>query len=182
MDCPDCHTELQETDYFGVRIDECPKCLGRWFDRDELRRAKDRSDPDLRWLDFDLFAGHVDPPTTRRAAKLCPRCSVAMGTSAYERSGVLVDVCQTCRGAWLDHGEFEKIVGHLEHEVVSESAAQYGRDVERQFGQIVTGPEGPVSELRDFFAVLGLLEMRLAVEHPTLAQTAQQAALMSPLR
>jgi Zn-finger nucleic acid-binding protein len=46
---------LRRTDYHGIRRDECPRCLGRWIDRDELRRAKGRTDRDLRWLDFDPF-------------------------------------------------------------------------------------------------------------------------------
>ncbi|HXK37207.1 MAG TPA: zf-TFIIB domain-containing protein, partial [Candidatus Paceibacterota bacterium] len=56
MNCPECEVPLRRTDCYGVNIDECPKCLGRWFDRDELRRAKDRTDEDLRWMDFDPFA------------------------------------------------------------------------------------------------------------------------------
>ena len=182
MNCPDCGSELRETNYCGIRIDECPRCLGRWLDRDELRRAKDRTDQDLRWLDFDLFGGDVGTRPAHRKVKLCPRCSDSMAVIAYETSGVFVDVCSNCHGAWLDHGEFEKIIRHLEHEAVSETAGQFGRDVEHQLAQVVTGPEGPISELRDFFAVLRLLEMRLAVEHPTLATRAQQVAIASPLR
>jgi Zn-finger nucleic acid-binding protein len=182
VQCPDCQAQLRQTDYRGVRIDECPQCRGRWFDRDELRRAKDCTDQDLRWLDFDPFARNADTSPDTPKGRLCPRCSVAMGVIAYETSGVLIDKCAGCHGVWLDHGEFEKIVKHLEHEVSSEPAAQYRKDAEKQFAQIVTGPEGPVSELRDFFAVLNLLEMRLAVEHPTLASLVEAIYLASPFK
>jgi Zn-finger nucleic acid-binding protein len=173
---------LCQTDYHGVHIDECPQCRGRWFDRGELRRAKDRTDQDLRWLDFDPFARSADTSTSAAQGRLCPRCSVAMGVVVYETSGVLIDKCAGCHGVWLDHGEFEKIVKHLEREVLSESAAQYRKDVEKQFAQIVTGPEGPLSELRDFFTVLNLLEKRLGVEHPRLASTIEEISLASPFK
>lgn len=72
MNCPDCQAPLRQTDYHEVHIDECPQCLGRWFDRNELRRAKDRTDNYLRWLDFDPFArGAGDPPAA--TGRLCPR-------------------------------------------------------------------------------------------------------------
>ena len=182
MKCPDCIVELRQTDHHGVHIDECPRCLGRWFDRDELRRAKDRSDPDLRWLDFDSFARNTVASPAASRGRLCPRCSVEMGVIAYETSGVLIDKCDRCQGIWLDHGEFEKIVKHLEDEVSSETVSQYRKDVRKQFAQIVTGHEGPVSELRDFFAVLNLLEMRLAVEHATLARSVEDLYLASPFK
>jgi Zn-finger nucleic acid-binding protein len=182
MKCPDCHLELRQTDYHKIQIDECPQCLGRWFDRNELRKAKDRTDEDLRWLDFDPFARTAEASPATAKGRLCPHCSVGMGVIAYETSGVLIDKCGSCHGIWLDHGEFEKIVKHLEDEVSSETAAQYRKDAEKQFAQIVTGPEGPISELRDFFAVLNLLEMRSGVEHPKLAAAVERIYEASPLK
>jgi Zn-finger nucleic acid-binding protein len=182
MNCPDCQAPLRQTDYHGIRIDECPSCLGRWFDRDELRRAKDRTDEYLRWLDFDLFARGAGDSPAAATGRLCPRCSAKMGVIVYETSGVVIDKCLSCHGIWLDHGEFEKIVKHLQDETSSETAAQYCEDVGRQFAQIVTGHEGPISELRDFFAVLNLLEMRLAVEHPKFAGAVTGIYSASPLK
>jgi Zn-finger nucleic acid-binding protein len=39
----------------------------------------------------------------------CPRCQ---GTELEERErdGVVVDVCRSCRGLWLDRGELEKLI------------------------------------------------------------------------
>lgn len=47
----------------------------------------------------------------------CPRCA----TDLVERTrvGVAVDICDRCRGMWLDRGELEKILAALregEHE------------------------------------------------------------------
>ncbi|MEM9055149.1 MAG: zf-TFIIB domain-containing protein [Pseudomonadota bacterium] len=31
-----------------------------------------------------------------------------------ERSGVEIDYCPTCRGVWLDRGELDKIIEHID--------------------------------------------------------------------
>jgi Zn-finger nucleic acid-binding protein len=38
----------------------------------------------------------------------CPKCQSAM--RQYERSGVIVDQCDGCRGIFLDRGELERLV------------------------------------------------------------------------
>jgi Zn-finger nucleic acid-binding protein len=182
MNCPECEVPLRQTDCHGVNIDECPKCHGRWFDRDELRQAKDSTDEDLRWLDFDPFAGDTDDSQAAAKGLVCPRCSVKMGVIAYERSGVRIDKCWLCHGVWLNHGELEKIIKHLEKEVNAETAAQYGDEAGHHFAQIFTGPEGPISETWDFFAVLHLLRMRLSAEHPTLSSAIDTLYAANPFR
>jgi Zn-finger nucleic acid-binding protein len=42
-----------------------------------------------------------------------------------ERSGVTVDVCQQCRGVWLDRGELEKLLAYAKREL-DEERAHYG--------------------------------------------------------
>jgi len=39
---------------------------------------------------------------------VCPNDSGAM--QEINRNGVLIDVCTTCRGVWLDRGELEKLL------------------------------------------------------------------------
>jgi len=182
MDCPDCLVPLQQTDCHGVRVDECPSCRGDWFDRDELRRAKDSTDPDLRWLDFDVFAGEPSAPPADAKPRKCPQCGVDMGGMAYDDSGVVIDKCGTCLGVWLDHDEFGKIVTYLEHEVNAETAAQLGKEAGRELGEIVTGSEGPVEGLRDLFSVLRLLRKRLAAEHPGLSGALDQIYWVNPFK
>jgi Zn-finger nucleic acid-binding protein len=43
MECPACHAQFGQINFKGVLLDECPKCKGRWFDRGELKEAKDRT-------------------------------------------------------------------------------------------------------------------------------------------
>ena len=45
----------------------------------------------------------------------CPRCSTVVLTER-ERDGLLVDVCATCRGVWLDRGELEKLISRATRE------------------------------------------------------------------
>jgi Zn-finger nucleic acid-binding protein len=39
----------------------------------------------------------------------CPVCNTAE-LHPYERQGVEIDACPTCRGVWLDRGELDKII------------------------------------------------------------------------
>jgi Zn-finger nucleic acid-binding protein len=180
--CPDCSADLQETDFHGVRIDECPKCRGRWFDRDELRVAKDRTDDDLRWLDFDLFGEAARPLEVTPSGSKCPKCMVAMISLKYAPSQVVVDRCDQCQGVWLNHDEFERIVEYLEEVVSRRTAAEYAGEAGRQFLEILAGHKGAVSEIRDFLAVLHLLELRIAAEHPRIAGAANKIYAASPLK
>ncbi|MHB8796685.1 MAG: TFIIB-type zinc ribbon-containing protein [Candidatus Nanopelagicales bacterium] len=44
----------------------------------------------------------------RAASLVCPKCAGAMRT--YERSGVVIDQCEDCRGVYLDRGELERLI------------------------------------------------------------------------
>ena len=50
-------------------------------------------------------------PTGSTAPLTCPKCRGAMRT--YERNGLHIDQCETCRGIFLDFGELEHL-GQLE--------------------------------------------------------------------
>lgn len=71
---------------------------------------------------------------------------------------------------WLDQGEFEKIMKHLETLVVEMDGHDYEHAVAAQLKEIVTGGEPRTSEVRDFLAVFRLFEMRLGIEHPKVAE------------
>ena len=45
---------------------------------------------------------------TGTATLVCPKCAGAMRN--YERSGVVIDQCQECRGVYLDRGELERLI------------------------------------------------------------------------
>lgn len=183
MICPECGAQLRRSDYKGVLLDECPKCRGRWFDRGELKKAKDRTDDDLRWLDFDPFGSDADKLAVPSPHQLpCPKCSVRMTALIYARSAITIHKCTQCHGIWLGHGQFAAIVRYLEKIVDMESTSELVTDSVKQFEKIFTRQEDKISEIRDFLAVLKLLEMRMAVEHPSIASAAQKIYQRSPFK
>ncbi len=171
MICPDCQSKLEEVDYRGMRIHDCPQCRGRWLARDELIKAKDMTDDDLRWLDFDPFGKEAERYHVSPERKSCPQCAVDMDALTYAESGVVIDRCLNCQGVWVHHGEFEKIIQYLENLISSKSGGEYARDSLAQFIQIAMGKEDVVSEIKDFLVVLKLSELRWGIEHPHIADT-----------
>lgn len=45
----------------------------------------------------------------------CPRCQNVV-LREREREGLLIDICETCRGVWLDRGELEKLISRATRE------------------------------------------------------------------
>jgi Zn-finger nucleic acid-binding protein len=182
MKCSNCQIELKAVDCKGIVIDECDKCKGKWFDRDELRKAKDRTDEDLKWLDFDPFGEDAEKLSMVSEGKMCPKCSNKMSSLKYMDSEVVIDKCPGCKGVWLDPGEFMKIIEYLKDRIYSETAKGYAKETFKEFVEIFTGPEGVVSETKDFMTVLYLLQLRIAVENPKLAETARKIYDVIPFR
>lgn len=172
MNCPDCLNQLEKKDFraTGIAIHECVGCHGRWFDRQELFKAKDNTDDDLCWLDFDPFDRQADKFVRPSEKKTCPRCQKIMDSLAYAESGVVINRCQQCQGVWVHHGEFEKIIRYLEEVVVTKPSPEYFRDSLKQFLEIASGKEDFASELKDFLVVMKLSELRIGAEHPRVAE------------
>src|SRR3972149_8792448 len=103
MPCPICKKELEKAIFYGVEIDYCPTCLGVWFEEEELRWAKDEKDRNLRWLDIDIWKDDEKFKISPNQ-RLCPSCRMPLYQVGYGESGIFVDVCNLCRGIWLDRG------------------------------------------------------------------------------
>ncbi len=182
MNCPDCRTELTVSDCKGIAIHECPACKGKWFEGDQLRLAKDRQDDLLRWLDFDPFGQDAEALSVQADGKACPKCRQPMRSLTYRQSTIVVDKCEQCRGVWLSHGELARVVRYLEDAVVTETASEYTKHTFRQFIEIFRLKDGVISEVKDFLAVLYLLELRIAADHPTLARASENIYKYTPFR
>lgn len=97
--CPRDRTLLVERKLDRVTVDECPKCLGAFFDADELARAT--GDKELgRYL--SQVHGAASSPM------VCPGCGHLMDLDTI--SGIQVDHCTSCLGVWLDAGEKERLL------------------------------------------------------------------------
>lgn len=182
LNYPNCKHNLKDIDYKGIVIDECENCKGKWFDRDELRKAKDRTDDDLRWLDFDLFDEKPNEFTSTPSQKKCSKDDSDMRSLTYEDSKVVIDKCNKCESVWLDNQEFEKIIKYLEHIVISKPASEYDNEVVKEFAEILTGPESTISEIKDFLSVMNFFTIRLAVENPWTITVSESIQKNWPIR
>ena len=95
--CPKCKSELKPKDIGPVEIDECESCKGIWFDKGELRRAKDTTDSDLNWIDFEIWK-HKDRFRVTAKSLKCPKCSVKMAAIDYHDTDVEINYCAQCQG------------------------------------------------------------------------------------
>jgi len=181
MNCLNCNTELSTKVFGDIEVDECAKCKGIWFDAGELRKAKDLTDENLNWMDFEIWKHeHLFKATSAELA--CPKCGNSLVSIDYDDTGVRIDYCPGCRGTWLQKGEFSKIIEALHVELSSKSFSEYVTSSLQEAKEIVTGPESFLSEWKDFSVVLKLLQIRLFVENPKLVETINSINKASPIR
>jgi Zn-finger nucleic acid-binding protein len=165
MNCPVCDGELKTAAIDSVDVKECDACHGFWFEAGQLRDAKDAADPDLRFVDFDLWR-HEDLFHLSKKPVTCPRCELEMVAANYADTGVEVNCCTSCHAVWLDRGEFEKIITALEAELEEKDTAELVRESLAEARQLLAGEEGLLSDWRDLGSVLKMLEYRVLSEHP----------------
>jgi Zn-finger nucleic acid-binding protein len=167
MDCPRCKVPMATKEIGDVKIDECPQCRGMWFDQGEFQAAKEQVDPDLNWLAFDIWKHKKQFQVSAHPLK-CPNDGAPMVVVDYGDTGVAIDVCPTCRGIWLEQGEFAKIITALQQELETKDVSDYVKASLEEAGELVTDPENFASEWKDFTTVLRLLQYRLFAEKPRL--------------
>lgn len=169
MYCPLCKIKLEQSLFYNTEIDYCPKCLGVYFDEGELQTAKDAKDDDLRWLDVDLWRDLAKFKISL-GERLCPNCRLPFYEVRYDDSKVIVDVCNLCRGIWLDRGEFKKIIDYLKEKASYEVLHNYVKNLKEEAFEIFSGPEEFKEEILDFLALLKFLSYKLATQSPQIAK------------
>jgi Zn-finger nucleic acid-binding protein len=168
MDCPNCEIALKRCNIGGVSLDECSRCRGIWFDKKELDEAKDEIDPDLRWMDLQIWGQQPHFRVTDQPHN-CPRCrQVKMQMIAYQEPEIDLLHCPSCEGTWLNAGDLEKMIRALRNEADGRSVPDYIRESLKEATDMLTHPQNLVSEWRDLTAVLRLLSYRIFVENPKL--------------
>ncbi len=178
MDCPKCDgVATEEVELHSVKVDRCPECGGTWFEQDELRQVKDReSHGDYGWLDVNLWQDAEKVAVDDESRTQCPKDGAPLATVRYGDPEIAVEVCPLCFGLWLDQGEYDKIIEHLEERVDSETFAQYLGEAEEEFVEVLKGE----SELSNLGKVFQLLRLRFAVEHPTVVTIKEAIRSMFP--
>jgi len=180
MDCPRCETPLKKMKLGEVAIDRCPACEGMWLDQGELEKLKDLEDPDLAWMDFDLWK-HPELFRFENKPSDCPSCERKMVAVDYHDSGTTVDYCPHCKGTWLDRGQFGALIAALEKELETKRIPDYIKASLEEAREIVTGPEGVLHEWKDLSTVLRMMYYRFFVEHPDLQKAVLEMQKRSPL-
>ena len=170
MNCPNCSKAMHPHRIKDVDLDECKDCKGVWFDQDELRRAKDQTDSDLNWMDFELWKYEDRYQISPKPIK-CPKCSVGLASVQYGNTGVEVDCCAKCQGVWLEENEFGKIIDALTDELATKSLSDYFKASLEEGKEIVAGPESFFSEWKDFTTILRMFQYRFFIENPKLQDT-----------
>ena len=176
MSCPSCKKSLKEIIFHNIEINYCPICLGLWFEKDELRQAKDEKDKNLNWFDIDLWKNKEDFKISS-GQKLCPSCCLPLYEVNYGNSGIEVDVCNMCQGIWLDRGEFKKIIKHLKDKANFEILNNYIKNLFQEFKEVFTGPETLKEEIIDFLTILKLLKYKFATQQPLISKIISELPL-----
>jgi len=169
MICPDCKKELEKAIFYGTEVDFCSKCVGIWFEEDELRMAKDNRDKNLNWVDIDLWKDQKKFRISR-GNRLCPLCRLPLYEVNYDESKVKVDLCNLCKGVWLDSGEFRRIIKYLKEKADYEILHHFSKNLHDEFWEIFIGPEKLREEILDYLTVLKLLKYKFITQHPYLAK------------
>jgi Zn-finger nucleic acid-binding protein len=162
--CPSCKIPLENAIFYKLEVDYCPKCLGLWFEEDELRQAKDEADRELTWLDCDLWK-EINKFVISRDKKICPSCRFPLYEVGYGKSKIGVDVCNICKGIWLDRGEFKKIMEYLKKEGEYEVLNDFSKRLLSEFWEIFKGPESIRDEISDFLTLSKFLQYKFATQH-----------------
>ena len=174
--CPGCRTDLNLYALHGLEIEGCPACKGIWLDRDELRKLKDKSQTGtwrtLRWLDDEMEA--MEKAHAVLSSRACPKCEdKKLLATKFGESNVLIDLCPSCQGIWLDRDEFQEILDYLNDKLDTLTSAEMRHKVLEEIKEIWTGPESTLSELQDAHATIMALMCITVFEHPTLVRALQ---------
>lgn len=167
MDCPNNHKNLEKMMFHDVEVDYCSECLGIWFDKDELRLAKDKKDEQLNWLDFDIWRDKKKF-SMRNINKRCPVDRIPFIEVGYDNSNIKIDFCKMCQGIWLDRGEFKQIMVYLKKKSDYEILHKYTKNLAKELWEVFAGPEKFREELEDFLMLVKLFNYKFVVQHPHL--------------
>lgn len=181
MNCPRCQIDFGTKKMAEIEIEECSRCGGTWLEEEELRKAKDQTDPDLVWMDFEIWQ-HSDRFKVTPAPLQCPRCEIEMAAVEYDTTKIEIDYCTRCQGVWLDAGELEKIIEALEEELINKDLPGYIAASLNEAREVLSGPETLASEWKDLRTVLRMLEYRVLSNNPAVARALETIQFGNPLR
>ncbi len=98
----------------NIEIDLCRKCHGMWLDKGELEAIQETIEhdysKDLNKISDDVGNAYEMARQKHESPVLCPKCDEKMDPHEYGYcSQIIVDVCPSCEGVWLDQGELQAL-------------------------------------------------------------------------
>src|SRR2546425_10318385 len=163
MNCPKDRVPLQIVHFHSIPIQRCPKCEGTWYEKDQLRILKDKeAHGDYCWINLDLWRDVAKFRAASSSRYACPADSTPLTPVHYGNANIVVDICQTCKGVWLDKGEYARIIKFLDDTVDAESVGDYLRDLRDEFGEIVKASVGGAQGNREGALPAGVALLRSA--------------------
>ncbi len=116
----------------GISVKSCPSCGGIWLDKNELQAIQESDEHDyseeLSRIPFLASNAYEMARQKLQPDIQCPACGVGMESREYARcSQVMIDVCPSCHGIWLDKGELEAL------EIFFERSRIKTRDIREAF-------------------------------------------------
>lgn len=109
MECPLCVVPLYDTSLGAgpsARGLQCPTCAGHWVSQAALKAVTDT--PEVHW-----WESHKLPDQkTQQMPLRCPSCGIPTVMKKVQSPAdkkVVMDVCPSCHGIWLHHGELEAL-------------------------------------------------------------------------
>lgn len=105
MDCPKCHSGMEEvrSSFSGVFVDRCTNCRGIWFKPDSLEKLRET------WM--SEFVDEGDPAVGKEYNEItdvnCPECGTKLDKVVDEnQTHILYESCPEGHGVYFDAGEF----------------------------------------------------------------------------
>lgn len=115
ISCPKCDIP---TSLFNIEadlyFDRCNLCSGMWLDHGELARISGSKED---------FPGSLKSLDGVKTSLPCPKCSPVAHlyeVSFSPESEIIVDVCENCKGLWLDFKELQQVQEILRKHRISE--------------------------------------------------------------
>ena len=115
MKCPIDKIELNKQIYEGdVEIERCPQCKGVWLDAGELEEILETIENDyteeLKSIPDSVGRAYEMARSKLESERKCHNCGKSMEKREYGYcSQIMIDVCPSCRGIWLDNGEIQAL-------------------------------------------------------------------------
>jgi Zn-finger nucleic acid-binding protein len=130
MKCPRDGSELQIEKHFGIEVDHCPTCNGRWLDHHELDHLEatvaSTEEERRATIEFGERMGELK----------CPVCDKQMRVFQYRAHSLEIDTCPEEHGYWLDAGEEGRV-----RDIIADRVRGLARaaDAEAGWGSFLNG-------------------------------------------